>query len=48
MQAVDIGIGHYYDFAVFELGNVKFLAYSGAERLNDRQELFVAVHLIYS
>ena len=47
VAAVHIGIRHYDYLAVAELGDVKILAYRGAERGHDGGKLLVAVNLVY-
>ena len=47
MRAVNIGIRHYDYLAVFQIVYIKILAYTGAERLYYREQLFVRVYLVY-
>ena len=48
MRAVDIGIRHYDDFAVAELCHIKFIAYTAAQRLNNRYERLIGINLVKS
>ena len=46
MAAVDVSIRHDNHFAVPELGKIKFLADTGAERRDNRGELVIAVNAV--
>ena len=48
MRAVDVRVRHDNDLAVSELGNVKFVTDTAAQRLNNGNERGVCIHLVKS
>ena len=46
MRTVDIGIRHDHNAVIAQLGDIKVLINTGAQRQDDRHQLFVAEHLI--
>ena len=48
VRAVDVGVRHNDNLAVAQLGGVEFLTDAAAQRLNDRNEREVGIHLVQS